>query len=63
MGDGEYGLTLVESVSSQCVFSDNWDLSEILDHCDSVYDESGEYIADTLDESDFTKQDIEIKLK
>ena len=63
MGDGEYELYLVKNVSSDCVFNNNWSLREILSCCDSVYDENDEYIADTLEESDFNQQEVEVKFK
>lgn len=56
MGDGDYELILTnKKLTTECIFKEDWSLSEILNWCDGVYDDSGEYIADTLNESDFTK--------
>ena len=64
MGDGEYELILTnEEISRDCLFEKNWLLSDILGSCDSVYDDDGEYIADTLDEGDFISQKTKIKIK
>lgn len=62
MGDGDYELILTKKMTKDCLFSANWSLSEILKCCDSVYDDKGEYIADTLDESDFVIHNTEIKI-
>ena len=64
IGDGEYELILTKKkIDKECVFNTNWPLSQILGSCDSVYDDKGEFIADTLDEKDFTVQETEIKIK
>lgn len=62
MGDGEYELVLTNEMNRDCLFSDDWSLSEILDNCDSVYDDNDNFIAETLEESDFTKGGAEIKI-
>jgi hypothetical protein len=62
MGDGDYELILTNVLTKDCVFNKECYLSEILKYCDSVYDDSGEYIADTLEESDFVIHNIEIKI-
>lgn len=63
LGDGEYELILTNELTSDCAFPNDWDLDEILSACDSVYDDSGEYIADTLDSEDFEMFEVEITLK
>lgn len=62
MGDGEYELILTDKITKDCLFSTDWTLSEILNCCDGVYDDKGEHIADTLDESDFNIHKTEIKI-
>jgi len=62
MGDGEYELILTKKITKDCLFSVDWSLSEILNCCDSVYDDKGEYIADTLDKSDFIIHNTEINI-
>lgn len=61
MGDGDYELILTKKITSHCVFQTEFSLSEIINGCDGVYDDSGEYIADTLDVLDFTIHSIDIK--
>lgn len=63
LGDCEYELYLVGQVDSDCVFRKNWRLKEILSYCDGVYDEAGEYISDSLEESDFTIIEVEVTIK
>lgn len=53
IGDGEFEIVLTEKISKDCMVSTDWSLAEILRCCDGVYDDSGDFIADTLDESDF----------
>ena len=60
MGDGEYELILTDKIIGDCLFPIDWSLSEIINCCDNVYDDSGEHIADTLDESDFVMQNAEV---
>ena len=62
MGDGEYELILTDIIIGDCLFPIDWALSEILNCCDGVYDDSGEHIADTLDEADFVMQNAEVKI-
>ena len=62
MGDGEYELILTDEITKDCLFSIDWSLSEILNRCDSVYDDKGEYIADTLNELDFVIHKTEVKI-
>lgn len=62
MGDGEYELILTKKITKDCLFSIDWSLSEILNRCDSVYDDKGEYIADTLNELDFVIHKTEVKI-
>ena len=62
MGDGEYELVLVNNIDVDCLFTKNWVLTEILDSCDSVYDELGEFIAETLDPNDFTQHTCDINI-
>lgn len=61
MGDGDYEVVLTTELTSDCLFTTDWPLSEILDSCDGIYDDSGEHIGDTLDESDFIIQNVEVK--
>ena len=63
LGDGEYELYLIGQVDSECVFKKNWPLTEILSYCDGVYDENGEYISDKLTETDFTTEEVEVRIK
>ena len=64
LGDGEYELILTnEEISRDCLFEKDWLLSDILGCCDGVYDDDGEYIADTLDEVDFISQKTKVKIK
>ena len=62
MGDGEYELILTVEITKDCLFSTDWSLSEILRCCDGIYDDEGEYIADTLDDSDFIIHKTEVKI-
>jgi hypothetical protein len=63
MGDGEYELILTENLTTDCIFYKEWPLSEILECCDGVYDDSDEYIADALEEYDFVIHNTETKIE
>ena len=62
MGDGDYELILTNEITSDCLFTKAWSLSEILGYCDNVYDDSGEHIEDILDENDFAIRSAEITI-
>jgi len=63
MGDGDYALILTENITKDCIFPSETTLAELLEYCDGVYDINNDFIADTLDISDFTVQSVDIKIK
>lgn len=63
MGDGDYELILTKTLNKDCIFENDTFLNDILNCCDGVYDDSGEYIDDPLNESDFVIHNIEINVK
>ncbi len=63
IGDGEYELILTHNLTPDCLYDDEWSLSDILSDCDVVYGDDGDYITNTLYEEDFTKIEVELNLK
>jgi hypothetical protein len=55
IGDGDYEIVLTKRIEDESWVNEDWPLSEILDGCDGVYDERGEFITDgyTMEISDF----------
>lgn len=56
MGDGEYEIHLVPNIEKDCLFDkkNDWSLNQIIDGCDSVYDENEDWLDIELKEEDFT---------
>jgi hypothetical protein len=62
IGDGEYELILTKKLDTDCLFNRDWELSEILLTCDSVYSDTGEFIAETLDIGDFSSSNVKVTI-
>lgn len=53
IGDGDYELILTTKLTKDCFFHIDWLLSNIIQCCDGIYNDSGDLIKDTISESDF----------
>ena len=52
LGAGEFLIVLVKEHAEACMTPVEWALEDILNACDGVYDEDGQFLAQTLEPTD-----------